>query len=195
MHIAAVRRILVRFIFSIGLFLMLVGIAFLLGTLTGISHASVLVSFFFVLVGAFCPALAVKLNRHTLKRSVYLFLSTFFILVGLFLFLSALKIFPVPFFQAWPLLSIFSGLALIPAGWQRFGALRFRYIVPAITFIILGCILLVFSFDVVPFSFTQFVLNWWPLLVLIAGLILVLLSIGTKNLNADTPNKKDDTTK
>ncbi|MDR1399133.1 MAG: hypothetical protein LBJ41_04345 [Treponema sp.] len=193
MHVTATQKILARFIFSFGLFLMLVGIAFLLGTLTGISQTSVLVSFFFVLVGAFCATLAAKLNRNKFKRSVYLFFSTFFILVGLFLFLSALTIFPVPFFQAWPLLSLFSGLALIPAGWNRFRALRFRYIVPSVTFIMLGCILLVFSFDMVPFSFTQFVLQWWPLLVMLAGLILVLLSIGTKNTNADTT--KDETSK
>jgi hypothetical protein len=172
---------------------MLIGIAFLLGTITGISQASVLVSFFFVLVGAFCATLAVKLNRNIFKRSVYLFFSTFFILVGLFLFLSALNIFPVPFFRAWPLLSLFSGLALIPAGWNRFRALRFRYIVPAIAFVVLGCILLVFSFDMVPFSFTQFILRWWPLLVVLAGLLLVILAVGTKTFNTDT--SKDETAK
>jgi hypothetical protein len=53
--------------------------------------------------------------------------------------------------------------------------------VPSIAFIILGCILLVFSLDIVPFSLTHFVRSWWPLLVALAGLILILLSIGTRN--------------
>jgi hypothetical protein len=40
---------------------------------------------------------------------------------------------------------------------------------------------MVFSFRVVPFSFRRFVIDWWPLLVVLAGLILVLLSLGTKH--------------
>jgi hypothetical protein len=38
----------------------------------------------------------------------------------------------------------------------------------------------VFSLDLVSFSFRQFILNWWPLLVVLAGLILGLVSLGTK---------------
>jgi hypothetical protein len=40
---------------------------------------------------------------------------------------------------------------------------------------------MVFSFRVVPFSFKHFVIDWWPLLVVLMGLILVLLALGTKN--------------
>jgi hypothetical protein len=164
-------------VFIIGLLLMFLGSAFLLGTIAGISRLSVLWAFFFVIIGAGCAVLAIKLN----KRSLYLFLAAFFMLVGFFLFLSSLTIIPVSFSQCWPLLSVFAGLALFPAGWHRYGAIRSRYVVPSIAFVALGCLLLVFSFDVVPFSFTQFILHWWPLLVVLAGLILVLISLGTKN--------------
>jgi hypothetical protein len=165
---------------------MLLGVAFLLGTLTGISHFSVLLSFIVVVLGSLCAALAIKLHRIAIKRSLYLFFATFFILVGFFLFLSALNILPVPFSQAWPLISVFSGIALFPAGWQHYRSFRYRYMVPSIAFIILGCVLLIFSLDIVPFSLTQFVRSWWPLLVALAGLILVLLSIGTRN-NIEPP--------
>jgi hypothetical protein len=170
------RRITARLIFITGLLLMFCGAAFLLGSLTGISPISVFLSFLFVIIGSILAFLAIKLN----KRSTYLFFATFFLLAGFFLFLSALDIIPVAFSQAWPLLSIFSGLALIPSGWHRFGSVRIAYIVPAIAFIILGCILLAFSFGVVPFSFSQFLRNWWPLLFVLGGLLLVLVSLGTK---------------
>ncbi|MDR0997584.1 MAG: hypothetical protein LBL70_00830 [Treponema sp.] len=155
---------------------MLFGIGFLLGSITGASHVSVLVSFLFVILGSLFAFLAIRLN----KRSVYLFFAAFFLLVGLFLFLFSLKILPVSFSQAWPLLSVFSGLALFPAGWRRFGGIHPVYVVPSIVFVILGSALLVFSLDLVSFSFRQFMLNWWPLLVVLAGLILVLVSLGTK---------------
>jgi hypothetical protein len=171
------RKAVARLVFIAGLLLMFLGSAFLLGTLQGITRFSLLRAFFFVIIGAICAVFAIKLN----KRSLYLFFATFFLLVGFFLFLSALHILPFSFSQSWPLLSVFAGLALFPAGWHRFGALRVRFAVPSVVFVLLGCSLMVFSFGVVPFSFKQFVINWWPLLMALMGLILVLLALGTKN--------------
>ena len=171
------RRKAARFIFIIGLLLMFFGSAFLLGSLVEISRAFVLVSFFFVILGVGCAVLAIKLN----KRSLYLFFAAFFLQLGLFLFLSALHIIPVAFSRAWPLLSVFSGIALLPTSWHRHGAFRVRYLVLSLTFLLLGSALLVFSLDLVTFSLAQFVRNWWPLLVVLAGLILILISLSTQN--------------
>jgi hypothetical protein len=176
------RRVIAQFIFVGGLLLMLLGSAFLLGTIAGTSRVSVLFAFFFVIIGSGCAVLAVKLN----KRSLYLFFATFFILVGFFLFLSSLRIIPLSFQQWWPLISVFAGLALLPTGWHAYGAVKVRYVVPSIAFVLLGTVLLIFSLDMVSFSFKQFILQWWPLVVVLAGLILVLVSLGTKNKTEDT---------
>jgi hypothetical protein len=177
MRLNVSRKITARIVFIIGILLMFLGSAFLLGTMAGASRLSVLGSFFFVIIGALFAVLAIKLN----KRSIYLFFAAFFLLLGFFLFLSALKIIQVSFSQGWPFLSVFAGLALVPAGWHWYGAIRVRYVVPAFAFVILGCALTVFSFDMVPFSFKQFILTWWPLIIALAGLILILLSLGTQN--------------
>ncbi|MDR2743292.1 MAG: DUF5668 domain-containing protein [Treponema sp.] len=177
-----IHKITARIIFVLGLLFMFLGCGFLLGSLAETSGISVLGSFFFVIIGSGCAFLAVKLN----KRSTYLFFATFFFLVGFFLFLSALKIMPLIFTEWWPLLSVFAGLALIPAGWHRYGKIRPRYVVPSTAFIVLGCILLIFSLDVVSFSFKQFMLDRWPLLLVLAGLILVLISLSTKGKSEDT---------
>jgi hypothetical protein len=176
------RRFIARLVFLGGLLLMLLGCAFLLGTAAGISGMSVMVDFFFIIIGSACAFFAVKLN----KRSLYLFFATFFILVGFFLFLSSLRIIPLVFEDWWPAVSVFAGLALIPSGWHFYGEIRTRYLVPAVAFIILGAVLLIFSLDMVSFSFKQFILNWWPLLIVIAGLILVLVSLGTKGGSKDS---------
>jgi hypothetical protein len=173
----ATRQIIAHVVFITGILLLLLGSAFLLGTMEGASNRSVLIAFLFVIVGALCAVLAIKLN----KRSLYLFFAAFLMLVGFFLFLVALKIIPVSVAECWPLLSVFAGLALLPAGWRRYGRIKPSYVAPALAFIILGCILMIFSFDVVPFSFKHFMLRWWPLLVVLTGLILVLLSLASKN--------------
>jgi hypothetical protein len=116
---------------------------------------------------------------------VYLFFASFFILMGLFLFLSALKIIPITLAQGWPLLSVFAGLALLPTGWRHYRAIRYRYLIPSLAFVGLGCVLLVFSFKVVSFSFKLFIINWWPLLIVLTGIILVLLSLSSRSRNGD----------
>jgi hypothetical protein len=185
MRLLVTRRTAARLAFIIGLLFMFLGCAFLLGSLADISRAFVLLSFFFVILGAGFAVLAIKLN----KRSLYLFFAAFFLQVGLFLFLSTLNIIPLAFSRSWPLLSIFSGIALFPAGWHRYGIIRTRYVVPSVTFIILGSLLMVFSLDLVSFSLSQFVRDWWPLLILLGGLILILVSLGTKSKEQKTENK------
>ena len=182
------RRSAAHIVFSVGLLLMLLGISFLLGTMTGISRISVLWSFLFVIIGALCAIFAIKLN----KRTVYLFFASFFILIGSFLFLSAMQIIPVTLSQGWPLLSIFAGLALLPAGWRHYRAILYRYLIPALAFVGLGCVLLVFSFKVAPFSFKGFIIAWWPLLLVITGILLVLLSLGSRG-NVKTGNGDEGT--
>jgi hypothetical protein len=177
MSLLVTRRTAARIVFITGLFLMLLGIAFLISSLVERSRTSVLISFLFIILGIGCAVLAIRLN----KRSLYLFFAAFFMLTGLFLFLAALSIIPFSFSQSWPLLSVFSGIALFPAGWRRYGAFRSRYVVPSIAFVVLGSGLMIFSLDLVSFSFAQFMKNWWPLLVVLAGLTLVLISLGTNN--------------
>jgi hypothetical protein len=142
---------------------------------------SVLGSFFVVMVGAVFAVLAIKLTR----RSLYLFFAAFFIQMGLFLFLCAVKLISVPFSRLWPLLSVFAGLSLIPLGWRRYHALKISYIVSAGAFVFLGCMLLLFSLKMVPFSFSRFIINWWPLLIVLAGLVLILAALSSNNRTGD----------
>ena len=171
-----------------GFSFMILGITFLLGSLENTSRISVFLSFLLVLTGAFFAVLAIKLN----KRSSYLFFGSFFLMAGVFLFLSALGIIPLSFSRAWPLLSVFSGLALLPVGWRRHGGFSTRYFVSSCAFVILGCVLLVFSLKVVPFSFKHFILAWWPLLFVLGGLTLVLISLGVRSNQGSLPRVGGD---
>jgi hypothetical protein len=186
MRLNLTRRIAARIVFIIGLFLMILGSVFLLSSLVETSRFFILVSVFFIILGLGCAALAIKLNT----RSLSLFFAVFFMQTGFFLLLSALSLFPFSFAQAWPLLSVFSGVALFPAGWRRYGAFRSHYVVPSIAFVVLGSVLMVFSLDLVSFSFAQFMKNWWPLLVVLAGLALVFISLGTNNNAGNAGNQK-----
>ena len=196
MHQGMKKRITARIIFIIGLSLMILGLTFLFGFLEGTFREGVFrietsreetrqvyvfLSFLLVVGGAFFAVLAIRLN----KSAIYLFFASFFLMAGIFLFLSALRIVSLPFYRAWPLLSIFSGLALFPVGWRRSRGFRPRYIVSSCAFIILGFVLLIFSLKIAPFSFKFFIQAWWPLLFLLGGLTLVLTSLSTRGEKRD----------
>jgi hypothetical protein len=176
------RRIAAWGVFIIGFSLMLVGLSFLLGSVAGISRLSVFLAFSFLVAGSLFAIVAVKLS----KRASYLFFAAFLFMVGFFVFLTALHIIPrLFFFRAWPLMSVFSGLALLPTGLRHYGAFRSKFVVPSCVFLILGIVLLIFSFRLVTFSFKQFILDWWPLFFVLIGIILVLGSLDGKNTNGN----------
>jgi hypothetical protein len=137
---------------------------------------SILVSALFLILGIGYGVLAIKFHR----RSRYLFFAALFFQTGAFLLLSVLGIIPFGFPGAWPLLSIFTGVALLFSGWHRYRAYKANYVILSATFVILGVIMMIFALDLLSFSLAQFVRDWWALLVLLTALILALLFIGTK---------------
>jgi hypothetical protein len=179
MHIT--RRFITQVVFYSGLLLMLLGTVILLGALIGVSRFSLLWSCLFLIIGGLFTVIATKIS----KRAVYLFSAFFFLLTGLFFFFSGLRVIPLSLSQGWPLFSIFAGLALVPAGWRHFKGIRIRYFIPALAFVMLGFVLLPFSFELVSFSFKRFMIDWWPLFMVLAGLVLVLLSLGNRKKNGD----------
>ena len=176
MRLFVTRRFTASVIFIIGFFLMFLGCAFLIESLIEVSRVSILISFLLLTIGIICAVFAIKLNW----RSTYLFFAALFLQAGIFLFLYTMHIIPIKLIHAWPLLSVFAGISLFPAGWHKYSKVKAAYIVPAAAFIVLGSFLMVFALDIVSFSLVQFVRYWWPMLVVLAGLILVLVSLATK---------------
>jgi len=155
---------------------MFLGGAFLIGSPPDVSRAEVMLSFLLMAAGWACAFVALRMSR----RPPYIFLSALFIQVGLLLFLNAIGAMPVRLSGAWPLISVFSGVALLPAGWHRYGTVRPSYVVLSTAFMVLGSVLLIFSLKIVDFSFSQFVLERWPFLVITAGLVIVLAALSSR---------------
>jgi len=155
---------------------MLAVCVFLISTYATLPRLQIFGAVLVIIIGACCAVLAIKMN----KRSFYLFVAAFFILTGLFLFFKILGLITLTMIQSLPLFSVFAGLALLPAGWHRYNEFKAAYLVPSAAFIVLGGFLLLFSLKVTHFSFRQFMLEWWPLLMLMAGIMLILLSLSGK---------------
>jgi hypothetical protein len=177
LNIEAKRKLAARIVFCVGIFFALLGTALILISLAYGARQRVISAFLLLIIGGSCVFLALKLRR----RPLYLFFAAFFSLVILFLLLKITGISGWTLEQSWPLLSVFAGLALLPAGGRRYGAIRPIYLIPSIALVVLGGFLMLFSLRIINFSFKQFVLGWGPVIIVVAGLALILISsIGGK---------------
>jgi hypothetical protein len=181
MNTKEMQKIAGRLSFFIGFSLMILGLVLFIASLSGVAKVATIPATIFLLIGVLFALFAFKLDH----RLQYMFLAAFFIQVGLFLLLTILHTIPYHFTKVWPAISIFAGTALIPAARFRTNQSLARFIVPAVAFIILGCVMLVFSLDLVAFSFKNFILTAWPLILLFAGVLLLLLFLYPKQEDQD----------
>jgi uncharacterized membrane protein HdeD (DUF308 family) len=169
------KKKIARIIFYVGILLSLAGSVFLLFNFTSITGLQVVIAFLLLIIGGLCVFFAVKLR----KKSLYLFFAAFFALIWLFLMFKVCGVITLNLRQSWPLLSVFTGIALLLAGINRYDKVRRIYLIPSVALIVLGCFLLLFSLKITSFSFKQFVLDWCPVIVIMSGITLILFSIGS----------------
>jgi len=143
------------------------------------------ISFLFIILGIGCAILAIKLRR----RSLYLFFAVLFLQTGVFLFLNAIYVVRMGFPQAWSLLPLFTGIALLPAGWRRYGVFKTTYIILSTAFAIMGTVMMFFALHLVAFSLAQFARDWWALPVLLTGLTRIFIFFDAKHIGEPEANK------
>ncbi|MDR0409715.1 MAG: hypothetical protein LBH18_04890 [Spirochaetaceae bacterium] len=167
------RKFFARVSFFAGIVLLLLGSIFLLFSFAPVTHLQIIGSFFVMIIGGLCILLAIKLKR----QSLYLFFAAFFLLLGLFFLFKVLGVITLTLKQSWPLISVFAGAALLPAGIIRYGSIKRIYLIPSIALAGLGAFLMPFSLKLTNFSFREFMISWCPVIIIMAGVILLLLSL------------------
>ncbi|GMO53230.1 MAG: hypothetical protein Ta2G_11110 [Termitinemataceae bacterium] len=163
-----------RSLLLIGITLTLAGGLFLLSSFAVNINLPIIVSILLIIIGGLLVVLTIKLK----KSSAYLFLAIFQVVCGVYLLILFTGIFAPSFTFAasWPLISILVGLSLFPAGLRHYKAIKFFYALPAFAFVLLGGVLLLFSTHIVQMSFRQFMLHWWPLIIILSGILLIVLA-------------------
>jgi len=75
--------------------------------------------------------------------------------------------------RIWPAFMLVTGLSLIPYGLRRRGSARTAIVVPALFISCLALLFFVFSLRRETGEFGQFVRQWWPMILVISGIALV----------------------
>ncbi|MCX7023791.1 MAG: hypothetical protein NT080_04135 [Spirochaetes bacterium] len=78
-------------------------------------------------------------------------------------------------FMTWPLFMVGIGASMLPAGYRRYRSLKAVYLVPAVLFALLGGFFMLFSFRIVHFTLKRFVSVWWPLVFVMAAIVLFVM--------------------
>lgn len=122
------------------------------------------------------PAVAVIVGLFALRRAfwgdgreVNVFVGTFLLLTGVFLLLRVAALPHATFIRVWPIFMSFGGLALLSYAFWKGREYRLIIGVPAAAIVMLSVIFLLFSLDVIKMSFSLFVLQWWPLMLIFWG--------------------------
>ncbi|MFP4113045.1 MAG: LiaF transmembrane domain-containing protein [Spirochaetota bacterium] len=110
----------------------------------------------------------------------YVFIGTSLLLAGLILLLAATAL-QVELGRIWPLFMTVIGVAFLAYGFRKQGASRVTFTVPGGAMTILSLIFLPFSLELVRVDFSSFVAVWWPVLLVIVGLVLIFAHLGRRS--------------
>ncbi|MFA6937094.1 MAG: DUF5668 domain-containing protein [Treponema sp.] len=175
-------------ILGIGLILVLAGIFLLVRISSFTTKKFVLLPTLLLFVGTISLFLSLAFTQN----SVFLFLGIYLVLSGSLTFLTGTSLVPLTMKELWPVLVIAFGVALFPAGFYKMKRIRSVYLFPALTLVALGVFFLMFSLHIFKTSLSVFISTWWPCLLILAGLVVVLVFIFQQSHSKDFPYMKDD---
>jgi hypothetical protein len=107
----------------------------------------------------------------------YVFLGTLFLLVGILVLLLNTVMSEVTLERIWPLFMTITGLSLLAYARKKRGYARLSLTIPSIAIVVLSGIFLPFSLDLIQRNFIAFVGTWWPTLLIVLGLVLLITDL------------------
>jgi hypothetical protein len=127
------------------------------------------------------PAAFVAFGAYFLYRAWFCKGRPASLFVGLLMFLTGAFILAVNNLAApalgltelWPVFMGIVGVSLIPYGSRYRRTIRVGLVIPGIILIVLMAVFLLFSLSIVKESFADFVISWWPLVLVFMGITLV----------------------
>ena len=106
------------------------------------------------------------------EADYYVFVGTGVALGSLLLLLTT-TILPTTLDRIWPLFMTIIGVAMLAYGVRKQTLARLSFTIPGAAMILLSCLFLPFSLEIVAVEFTRFVAVWWPAVFVLVGLTLL----------------------
>lgn len=110
---------------------------------------------------------------------------------GIAVMLRELKILPYTFIQWWPMIGVTAGIFLFIAGMVKYQRLQFGYVIPSISFFLMGIWFMLFSLKIIKVSFRIVALVGGPLFIIMAAIFIIAFFLLQKN-NSNLVVKDDE---
>ncbi len=181
------RTVLYNVLLAIGLCLVIVGISFMTGKSSRASNGFVLYPVLIMAGGVILGFWGIAFAGST----VFIFLGLDLLLSGLLCLLSASGVLGFSLKRIWPLLLSVAGVSYFCSGIYKVKEIRSYVLFPSIALVLLGLALLPFSMKLTKGNLVAFVSRWWPLMVLLSGVMLVLIFLIQQGMRNDFPFMED----
>ncbi|MBN2440989.1 MAG: hypothetical protein JXJ04_06575 [Spirochaetales bacterium] len=161
----------------LGVFTFLIGSLFLLWTLGFLPSFERLWPLPISLIGLFF----LYMVFFQARSEVYILFGMILSLGGFFLLLITTILSEKNLIKIWPGFMLITGISLIPYGKRKKKEkYKIAILIPAVAMIILSCLFFLFSLDIMGLNFQEFISIWWPALIMIMGIALILLYLFNK---------------
>lgn len=133
----------------------------------------------------FAAGAALVYRSFTRRCNSRVVFAGFFLSIGaILILLSNTPAVPASMAQIWPLFAVICAVSLLCSGAYKYHSLRPRYFIPSLMLCFLGIVFSLFSFDLVTVSFSEFAIQFWPFILIIAGIGLLVLFVYQKKLES-----------
>jgi hypothetical protein len=82
--------------------------------------------------------------------------------------------------RIWPAFMLVTGVSLVPYGLRKHGSARVAIVVPGLFISLLALLFLPFSLHHSDGGFAAFVRQWWPMILVIIGAVLIISFFSTR---------------
>jgi hypothetical protein len=86
--------------------------------------------------------------------------------------------------RIWPAFMLITGLSLVPYGYKKRGGARTAIVIPAVFISALALVFFPFSLRMAGGGFVAFVRQWWPLILIILGVALIVSFFSSRRPNS-----------
>lgn len=158
-----------------GSLFILAGVVLLLRSFGFLPRLAALWPVVLILTGMTLLYLVIVLKRGP---ESYVFLGMILGLGGIVLFLMNTVLTTVGMERIWPIFMTVTGVSLFFYGMKKHGDARISLTVPGVSIVLLSFVFLPFSLEWMSQSFSAFVADWWPILFIVLGIVLIGIYVG-----------------
>ena len=126
------------------------------------------------------------------NRCLYIALGFMLVFDSIFFALLNIELLHLNLKELWPVIVINAGLAFLVSDLFIYKKIRAVFLFPSVALFVLGIIFLLFSLHVFHISFAKFISVFWPIVLFVLGILLILV-YGVQRINSEEfPYIKDD---